>query len=70
VRRLSARLVKVTSGKFSWTHTVTNVIGDKWRVHVDGKFVTRNKAKGHWSAKKLSGDTCTSTFTYTVTRQH
>lgn len=61
--------IKVTGGKFSWTHKVTDVIGQTWRVHVDGNFVTRNKATGHWSAKKLTGTTCTSTYAYTVTRQ-
>jgi len=61
--------IKVTNGKFSFDGKRVDVIGQKWKVHLDGKFVTKTKAKGTWSAKQLVGGSCTSTFTYTVTWQ-
>jgi hypothetical protein len=61
--------IKISGGNFNWTGKVTDVINHKWQVHVDGTFVSPTKAKGHWSAKQLSGGSCTSTYTYTVTRQ-
>ena len=61
--------VKVSSGQFSWTGKATDVLGKKWRVHIDGSFVSRTKATGHWSAKQLTGGSCASSIRYTVTRQ-
>ena len=60
--------IKINNGKFSWTGKVTDVANRRWTVHVDGAFVSNTKAKGHWSATRLSGGSCTSTFTYSVTR--
>jgi hypothetical protein len=59
--------VKVSEGKFSYSGKADDVVGHKWKVHLDGAFVTRTKATGHWSAKQLTGGSCASTFTYKVT---
>lgn len=61
--------ISVSNGRFSYDGKRTDVIGQRFKVHVDGKFVTRTKAKGTWTAKQLTGGTCSTTFDYTVTRQ-
>jgi hypothetical protein len=60
--------IKVKKGTFSWTGKVTDVTKNKFKLHVDGKFVTKTKAKGNWTAEKLGKNGCTSKFNYKVKR--
>ena len=58
--------VKVVGGKFHYSGTRQDAVGNKFKVHLTGKFVTRTKAKGTWQAQEVSGGSCTSTFSYKV----
>ncbi|MBV9485412.1 MAG: hypothetical protein JO246_05095 [Frankiaceae bacterium] len=60
--------IKVKGGKFSFDGTVNDVTSNKFKVHLDGKFTSKTKAKGNWTAKKLGKDSCTSKFNYKVKR--
>jgi hypothetical protein len=60
--------IKVRHGKFSFDGKVTDVTQRKFKLHLDGKFVTKTKAKGNWTAKLLDKDSCTSKFDYKVKR--
>lgn len=59
--------IKVTKGRFRYDGTTSSLIG-KFKVHVDGRFVTSTKAKGTWKVKKLGTGHCTSNFKYTAVR--
>jgi hypothetical protein len=60
--------IKISSGRFSYTGKVSDYTNRSYQVHVDGHWVSATKAKGTWSAKRLSSPTCTSSYAYTVTR--
>lgn len=61
--------IKVSAGKFSWSGKVSDYANRSFQAHVDGHWVSATKAKGTWSAKRLTSPTCTSTYAYTVTLQ-
>jgi hypothetical protein len=60
--------IKVTKGRFSYDGTRTNVSSQKYKIHLDGRFVSRTMAKGTWTAERLGKDPCTSDFDYKAVR--
>jgi hypothetical protein len=66
--RIEVPDIKVTSGRFSYDGKDKDVLSNKFKVHVDGKFTSRTTAKGNWHVKQLSGGSCSSDFDYQVKR--
>jgi opacity protein-like surface antigen len=60
--------INVSKGRFSWDGKRKDVLGRKFRIHVDGKFVTRHKAKGTWTVKQLTKGSCKSSFDWVAVR--
>jgi hypothetical protein len=62
--------INVSEGRFHYRGTREDAIGNKFKVHLTGKFVTRTKAKGTWEAQQITGGSCTSSFDYKVRWQN
>lgn len=58
--------IKVTKGRFHYKGTAEDPLGNKWKMHLTGKFTSRTKATGDWEAQQVTGGSCTSSFHYKV----